>query len=122
VSFKLDYWQKEGLPNHLASLGPLLDGLDSAGYLGQHKYLPYREWFAGPLRGTITSMLTDSSVRDAHFWNARSVECLLDDHASGRHNRLHEIHSILLLGSVERTLISGWRETEPPQLAGGATP
>ena len=105
VSFKLDYWHKEGLPNALTAIAPTLDNLASVGLLGQHKYLPYRSWFAGPMRDAIEAMLADSSVREAPFWDRRTVDSVQEEHRSGRINRVREIHAILLLGAVERTLM-----------------
>lgn len=107
VTFKLDYWHKEGLPSALTALSPGFDRLARAGLLGQHKYLPYRSWFAGPMYDDILAMINDPSVRHASFWDEQSIESMYEEHVNGRKNRLNEIHAVLLLGSVERTLMSG---------------
>jgi len=105
VTFKLDYWHKEGLPAPLTRLEPLLNRLSGAGLLGLHKFLPYRGWFRRELAGYVTSVLTDASTRRMPYWSARSLDRILADHQNGRRNHLREINTILTLESVNRCLL-----------------
>ena len=45
LTFKLDYWDKDGLPSILSRFGFGRTIVDHLGLLGAHKYLPYRRWF-----------------------------------------------------------------------------
>lgn len=105
VTFKLDYWHTEGLPTWLSPAAPLLETLASLGLLGQHKYLPYRAWFRNELRTYMQEVLTDSRTRRSPFWNADGLAQVASDHTSGRRNCLREIHAVLTLDAVERTLL-----------------
>ncbi len=75
------------------------------GLLGQHKYLPYRAWFRNELHTYMHEVLTDSRTRRNPFWNADGLARVASDHTSGRRNCLREIHAVLALDAVERTLL-----------------
>jgi asparagine synthase (glutamine-hydrolysing) len=105
VTFKLDYWHTEGLPTWLSPAAPLLGTLARVGLLGQHKYLPYRAWFRNELCTYMQEVLTDPRTRRSPFWNADGLTRVASEHASGHRNRLREIHAVLALDAVERTLL-----------------
>ena len=105
ATFKADYWHTEGLPTWLSPAGPLLKVLAWLGLLGQHKYLPYRAWFRHELSAYVQEVLTDSHTRRSPFWDADGLARLASDHANGRRNCLREIHAVLALDAVERTLL-----------------
>jgi asparagine synthase (glutamine-hydrolysing) len=104
VTFKLDYWRTEGLPPWLSPAAPILGTLGRLGLLGQHKYLPYSAWFRNELRTYIQEVLTDSRTRRSPFWSADGLARVASDHLSGRRNCLREVHAVLALDAVERTL------------------
>jgi asparagine synthase (glutamine-hydrolysing) len=114
VTFKLDYWHTDGLPTWLSPAGPLLETLARLGLLGQHKYLPYRTWFRSELRTYMQEVLTDSRTARSPFWNADGLARVASDHASGRRNCLREIHAVLALDAVERTLLQ--QDATDPEL------
>ena len=105
ATFKADYWDTEGLPISLSPAAPLLKILAWLGLLGQHKYLPYRAWFRHELSAYVQEVLTDSHTRRSPFWDADGLARLASDHANGRRNCLREIHAVLALDAVERTLL-----------------
>src|SRR5262249_9120477 len=105
----------EGLSPSLSPVAPLLEAFARFGLLGQHKYLPYRTWFRNELRTYINEVLTDSRTRRSPFWNADGLTQVASDHASGRRNWLREIHAVLTLDAVERTLLRQ-SATEPDLL------
>lgn len=105
VTFKLDYWHKEGLPTALSHTDPLFSLLDAAGLLGLHKFLPYRRWFRHELAPYLAEVVNDSRTRNMPFWNKRFLDTVVDDHVKGRANRLRELHAILTLEAVDRLLI-----------------
>jgi asparagine synthase (glutamine-hydrolysing) len=112
VTFKLDYWHKEGLPEWLPHTGPLFDGLDALGLLGLHKYLPYRLWFRRELASYVADVVHDVRARRMPFWNHRFLDTVVQDHVRGRANRLRELGAILTLEAVDRMLISAKLPTD----------
>jgi asparagine synthase (glutamine-hydrolysing) len=115
LTFKLDYLHTEGLPTWLSPAAPLLETLARFGLLGQHKYLPYRAWFRNELHTYMHEVLTDPRTRRNPFWNADGLTRVASDHTSGRRNCLREIHAVLALDAVERTLLRQ-SATEPDLL------
>ena len=105
VTFKLDYWHKEGLPDRMTRLDALLGLLSQLGLLGLHKFLAYRAWFRGALAPYAEQVIADRRTRALPFWNPVTLHTIARDHASGRRNRLREIHAVLTLEAVQRLLI-----------------
>ncbi len=104
-SFKLDYWDKEGLPPNLAILDSCRPLLERSGLLGLHKFLPYRRWFKDELVDVIEHAAKRAACGSQPWWNRKVVPRIATDHISGRRNYLREINSILTLDSIERVLI-----------------
>jgi asparagine synthase (glutamine-hydrolysing) len=107
VTFKLDYWHKEGLPSALSATEPLFSALDAVGLLGLHKFLPYRRWFRRECAGYIGEVVADVRRRNMPFWTPSFLATAVDDHVRGRANRLRELNAILTLEAVDRLLIRG---------------
>lgn len=105
VTFKLDYWHKEGLPKNLTPLEPLFGVLASLGLLGLHKFLPYRRWFARELAPYVQIVCTDSQTRHMPWLNAGSLNQLAASHATGKANCVREINAVLTLEAVDRLLL-----------------
>lgn len=105
VTFKLDYWHKEGLPDPLTPFDALLGSFSHLGLLGLHKFLAYRVWFRRELAPYAAQVIGDAGTRRMPFWNACALREVAPDHASGRHNRLRDIHAVLTLEAVQRMLI-----------------
>jgi asparagine synthase (glutamine-hydrolysing) len=105
VTFKLDYWHKEGLPDALRAFSTPLNALGSIGVLGWHKFLAYRLWFMTPLATYAQQVVTDPRTRRMPFWNTDALTDLVPDHVAGRRNRLRELHAVLTLEAVQRTLL-----------------
>lgn len=107
VTFKLDYWHKEGLPSALSATEPLFGVLDALGLLGLHKFLPYRRWFRRECAGYVAEVVADVRKRNMPFWTPAFLAGVVDDHVRGRANRLRELNAILTLEAVDRLLIGG---------------
>ncbi len=107
ISFKLDYWDKEGLPSGLSPLDPVLNCLDRMGVMGQHKFLPYRRWFRKELATLVQDVAASSTNRDVGCWNTAVLADRVRRHVTGTGNYLREIHAMLSLDSVQRLLIRG---------------
>ncbi|MEE9304029.1 MAG: asparagine synthase-related protein [Thiotrichaceae bacterium] len=112
VTFKLDYLHKEGLPNWLSPVDPLIGSLSKIGILGLHKFLPYRNWYRQEMASYIGAVLTDAQTQRSPYWNASFLTSILEDHISGRKNYTREIHSILTLEAIERLIIRNSSESE----------
>ncbi len=107
VSFKLDYYHKDGLPNALKLFEPCLNLLDQLHILGQHKYLPYRLWFKRELAGYLSDTVSGQRFRQMPYWNSSFLKTIVDDHQCGNKNYLKEINALLTLEAVDRLLIRG---------------
>jgi asparagine synthase (glutamine-hydrolysing) len=106
VTFKLDYYHKEGLPPFLSAFDPFLNFLASLGLLGLHKFLPYRRWFQKELAATIMERVLSDRVRQAPWWSNNAPERVARAHISGRANYVREINSVLTLEAIDRLLLS----------------
>ena len=102
VAFKLDYmYQESPVPGTAA----LLRALAKGGFLGAHKWLPYRLWFSEELRSYVTETLTERAGGGLPFWSRQAVSRTLERHVSGRENCVREINALLTLAAVERLLL-----------------
>jgi asparagine synthase (glutamine-hydrolysing) len=105
ATFKIDYYNSEGLPHLLSPLDPVLRRVSSGlGILGLHKYLPYRHWFRRELAAHVSEILADAQTRRMPFWNPGFLESMAKDHIRGRNNYVREINVVLTLEAVERLL------------------
>jgi asparagine synthase (glutamine-hydrolysing) len=105
ATFKIDYYNSEGLPRLLSPLDPVLRRFSSGlGILGLHKYLSYRHWFRGELAGYVNDKLTDAQTQRSSYWDSNFLECMAREHICGRNNYVREINAVLTLEAVERLL------------------
>ncbi len=107
VTFKLDYFHKEGLPHWLSPVDPLVGSLSNLGLLGWHKFLPYRRWFKQELAAYVSDVLTDPSTLGTPYWNSTFLASIVADHIRGRKNYIREINAVLSLEATARLLIHG---------------
>ena len=107
VSFKLDYYNSEGLPHGLSFFDSAFRRLSSGlRVLGSHKYLPYRHWFRKELAAPVFERVVSRRVREAPWWAKNSPEMLAQAHVSGRRNYQRELDVILSLEAIERLFFS----------------
>lgn len=105
VQFKLDYMEKEGLPDVLAPLAPALSMLSRHGFIAQHKFLPYRSWFGREFAGLLRRDLANSDSSIWQFIDPEGAALMVDEHIAGRANRLGELNALLTLASIERVFL-----------------
>ncbi len=105
VTFKLDYLDNEGLPRAPRAAEATFDLLRRAGVMGLHKYLPYRRWFRAELAPYAAAALDAAASRRLPYWNGGALRALAQDHVRGTRNRLRELHLVLTLDAVDRTLL-----------------
>ena len=102
-TFKVDYTLNEGMPNHLSFvLDPMK--LERA-LVFRHKYLEYRRWFRGPLRGYLESILNNGNSFVSGIVGRQSVERVLKDHASGKRNQFEQLNVWLTLELINKNLL-----------------
>jgi asparagine synthase (glutamine-hydrolysing) len=107
ATFKIDYYNSEGLPRFLSHLDPTLRRVSSSlGILGSHKYLHYAHWFRTQLPTIVMERLSTKRVRQAPWWRKNAVEICAQLHISGRANYVRELNAILSLEAIERLFFS----------------
>jgi asparagine synthase (glutamine-hydrolysing) len=110
ATFKLDYWDKEGLPRELAVIDYFRPLFQRSGLLGLHKFLPYRLWFREELHGIVENATSRAASGSQSWWNPAFVSSIAADHASGRRNYVREINAILTLDAIERVLLGDYTD------------
>ena len=116
ATFKLDYWHTEGIPTWLSPVAPLLEVARAPRTAGSTQVSALQRLVSKrAVRSYVQGILTDPHTRRSPFWNADGLTRVASDHASGRRNCLREIHAILALDAVERTLLRQ-SATEPDLL------
>ena len=107
VTFKIDYYNSEGLPYLLSTLDPMFKRMSAnLGILGLHKYLAYRHWFRKELAPVVMERLTTERVRQAPWWRKSAPEICARAHISGRGNYVRELNAFLTLEAIDRLLLS----------------
>ena len=103
VTFKLDYYNSEGLPHGLSLLDSVFRGVSAGlGILGSHKYLLYPRWFRRELAAPVIERVSSRRVREAPWWAKNGPEMLAQAHVSGRGNYQRELDAILSLEAIDR--------------------
>ncbi len=106
TTFKLDYYNNEGLPSLLAPFDPVFKYTASRlGILGLHKFLRYRSWFRKELAGYIQESFSNLQKSLGDFWNPDFVKRMANEHIGGQKNYSLEINTILSLDAVDRLLL-----------------
>ncbi len=59
--------------------------------------LPVGEWFRGPLKEYILSILLDSSTLSRGYFNKNSVQAMIEEHMNGKVDNGHKIGTLLML-------------------------
>jgi asparagine synthase (glutamine-hydrolysing) len=102
-TFKIDYYNSEGLPSFLSPLDPMLRRVSSnLGILGLHKYLAYGRWFRKELAPVVLERLSSRGVREAPWWTKNATETLAKAHISGRSYYQRELNAVLSLEAIDR--------------------
>jgi asparagine synthase (glutamine-hydrolysing) len=105
-TFKADYVYNHGMPQWLARIDHLLAPLRVERlFLGRHKYAHFRTWYRDALSKYVQEMLLDQRTLSRWFINRTVVERLVARHVSGVGNHTHEIHKLLTLELLHRSLL-----------------
>lgn len=103
---KAEYAYDYGMPQWVAridhSVAPLhLEKL----FLGRHKFYHYRVWYRDALAPYVREMLLDSKTLGRPYLRREAVEAIALRHLRGDRNYTSEIHKILTLELVHRSLL-----------------
>jgi len=102
-TFKFDYMLNEGMPNFFPivfDLQPLHRALTFG-----HKYLEYRRWFRGPLRGYAEETLNNGNSFVSGLIGKKAVGRVLAEHVAGTRNQLEQINVWLTLELIHKRLL-----------------
>jgi asparagine synthase (glutamine-hydrolysing) len=103
VTFKLDYFNNEGLPKKLGAFNPALKFFMAKTKLaGLHKYLHYSNWFRHELAAYVNEKIV--AAQPGRFWNPDFLLPMAAQHLGGRKNFAPEINAVLTLEACERLL------------------
>jgi asparagine synthase (glutamine-hydrolysing) len=105
-SFKAEYAYDHGMPQWLArmdhALAPMrLERL----FLGRHKYYHFRIWYRTVLADYIRDVLLDSRTLSRPLFDRRTIEAVVNGHLRGNRNYTFEIHKLLTLELLHRTVL-----------------
>jgi asparagine synthase (glutamine-hydrolysing) len=105
-TFKAEYAYDYGMPNWLAradsAVRPLhLERL----FLGRHKFYHFRYWYRNQLAGFLKDVLLDPRSLARPYLNPRMLEKMVRSHVTGQANYTLELHRLLTLELIQRTLI-----------------
>jgi asparagine synthase (glutamine-hydrolysing) len=103
---KAEYAYDYGMPNWLARadryLAPLhLEKL----FLGRQKFCHFRSWYRHELAGYVKEILLDPRSRSRSYVNGAALERAVNSHADGLRNYTVEIHKLLSIELLHRTLL-----------------
>jgi hypothetical protein len=110
-TFKLDYWATEGTPDPLTF--PVDRWRVNRFLPGRHKYLDYRQWLRGPLRGYLEDMLSGSNTFVAGLVGRGVVTRILNDHSTGARNTLSDLSALMNLELINKCLFLREKEAKP---------
>jgi asparagine synthase (glutamine-hydrolysing) len=74
-------------------------------FLGRHKYSHFRIWYRDNLSKYVQEMLLDARTLGRWYINKNTVEQVVNKHVSGEGNYTFEIHKMLSLELLNRSLL-----------------
>lgn len=105
-SFKAEYAYDYGMPQWMARVDHFLAPLRLERlFLGRHKYAHFRVWYRDVLANYLKETLLDRRSLSRPYLNGKMVEEMVQWHTRGDRNYTREIHSVLTLELLHRTLI-----------------
>jgi len=103
---KAEYAYDYGMPNFLARIDDLLQPLRLERlFLGRQKFCHFRTWYRNQLAGYVKEVLLDPRSRSRPYLNGSALEPLVHAHVSGLRNYTVEIHKLLSMELLHRTLL-----------------
>jgi asparagine synthase (glutamine-hydrolysing) len=108
LTFKAEYAFDYGMPQRLARIDGFIRPFHLEKlFLGRHKFHHFRVWYRDRLSHNVREVLLDARTRNRPYLQPRILERMVTDHLAGRANRTLDLHRLLTLEIIERTLIEG---------------
>jgi asparagine synthase (glutamine-hydrolysing) len=103
---KAEYTYDYGMPQWLAQIDRKLSALRLEKlFLGRQKYYHFRTWYRHQLASYVKDILLDLRSRSRFYLNRAALEPLVNGHVSGLRNYTIELHKLLSLELLQRTLL-----------------
>ena len=105
-SRKAEYAYDYGMPQWVARIDHALSSLRLERlFLGRHKFYHFRSWYQSPLASYVQAVLLDAASLARPYVERRAVEAVVRDHVKGNRNFTTEIHKLLTLELLHRSLL-----------------
>lgn len=106
--FRLEYAYSDGMPDWLVRIERLLGPLGiERRVLGRNKFAHYRVWFRDNLAQYLRETLLDERSLARPYLNRRFLRTMVETHVAGTANFTKELHQVLTLELLQRTLTDG---------------
>ncbi len=103
---KAEYAYDYGMPDWLAKMDKCLTPLHlDRLFLGRQKFCHFRTWYRRELAGCVRGILLDSHSRKRPYVNSAFVESMVEGHIRGTRNCTTDIHRLLSLELLHRSLL-----------------
>ncbi len=103
---KAEYAYDYGMPDWLARVDRCVSALRLERlFLGRQKFCHFRTWYRNQLSGYVKEVLLDSRSRTRAHIGGAAIESMVSAHMAGRRNHTLEIHKLLSLELIHRTLL-----------------
>jgi asparagine synthase (glutamine-hydrolysing) len=101
-----EYAYDYGMPDWLARVDRLLSPLNvQRFFLGRQKFCHFRSWYRRELKAYLKEILLDQRSRSRPYLHPKGLEKIVAGHLGGTHNFTQEIHRLLSLELLHRTLL-----------------
>lgn len=105
TTFKAEYAYDYGMPQWATMVDNILRPLNLGKlFLGRHKFYHFRVWYRDDLREYVRQVLLDKVTLDRPYLDKKAVQEIVDKHTKGIGNYTLEIHKLLTLEMINRTL------------------
>jgi asparagine synthase (glutamine-hydrolysing) len=105
-TIKAEYAYDYGMPQWVARVDHAFAALRLERlFLGRNKFYHYRVWYRDALSEYVRSMLLDSRTLSRPYLQPAKVKEIVAGHVKGDHNYTSQIHKLLSLELISRTLI-----------------
>jgi asparagine synthase (glutamine-hydrolysing) len=105
-TFKAEYAYDYGMPQWLARIDHLLAHAHPERiFLGRHKFCHFRVWYRDALANYIREILLDRRTLSRPYLEPHTLERIVQAHVHGERNYTTEIHKVLSLELLHRSLL-----------------
>jgi asparagine synthase (glutamine-hydrolysing) len=110
--FKSEYAYDMGMPQWLAKLDHAFSALRLERlFLGRHKIFHFRVWYRDRLAGYVREMLLDPRSLSRPYIERKGLEAVVRGHLKGQWNYTNELHKLLTLELLNRSLLESSENT-----------